>query len=175
MLRRRIRKRETAWRKLCRFLCFSAPIHWGARVASAIRPVRAAAFFSAPADRGTRTAAGVFAPNGREVFRLKSSEELRSAERGRLRRPPQGAKRKGHLRFPFLFELLPFPYFLVWRRLPTCDRSEKGNDSRVTLAFVSQNIRSSQTAYCYTGGLINAECGITVPHNSSARCYRQDL
>ena len=88
MLRRRIRKTETAWRKLCRFLCFSAPIHWGTRVASAIRPVRAAAFFSAPADRGTRTAAGVFAPNGREVFRLKSSEELRSVERGRLRRPP---------------------------------------------------------------------------------------
>ena len=24
--------------------------------------------------------------------------------------PAAGAKRKGHLRFPFLFELLPFPY-----------------------------------------------------------------
>ena len=29
----------------------------------------AQAVFSAPAERGTRTAAGVFAPNGREVFR----------------------------------------------------------------------------------------------------------
>ena len=123
MLRRRIRKTETAWRKLCRFLCFSAPIHWGTRVASAIRPVRAAVF-SAPAERGARTASACSPLTGGS-FSLNLSGELRSAERGRLRRPPQGAKRKGHLRFPFLFELLPFPYFLVWRRLPTCDRSEK--------------------------------------------------
>ena len=48
-----------------------------------------------------------------------------------------GTKRKGHLRFPFLFELLPFPCFLIWRRPETGDRFEKGNGSRVTLAFVS--------------------------------------
>ena len=132
MLRRRIRKTETAWRKLCRFLCFSAPIHWGTRVASAIRPVRA----------------------GR--FSLNLSGELRSAERGRLRRSPQGAKRKGHLRFPFLFELLPFPCFLIWRRFPICDRFEKGYGSRVTAAYLSPPFRSSQTAYCYTGGLLYA-------------------
>ena len=40
--------------------------------------------------------------------------------------PRRWAKRKGHLRFPFLFELLPFPCFLIWRRLPTCDRCEIG-------------------------------------------------
>ena len=51
--------------------------------------------------------------------------------------PAAGAKRKGHLRFPFLFELLPFPCFLIWRRLPTCDRSEKENGSRVTVACLS--------------------------------------
>ena len=34
--------------------------------------------------------------------------------------------------------------------------SKKENGSRVTLAFVSQNIRSSQTAYCYTYGLLSA-------------------
>ena len=39
--------------------------------------------------------------------------------------PAAGAKRKGHLRFPFLFELLPFPCFLIWRRFPICDRCEK--------------------------------------------------
>ena len=33
-----------------------------------VRPVRAAPF-SVPADRGTRTAAGVFAPDGRGGFR----------------------------------------------------------------------------------------------------------
>ena len=32
----------------------------------------------------------MFAPNGREVFRLKSSEELRSAERGDSPRPAAG-------------------------------------------------------------------------------------
>ena len=41
--------------------------------------------------------------------------------------PAAGAKRKGHLRFPFLFELLPFPCFLIRRRFPICDRSEIGN------------------------------------------------
>ena len=34
-----------------------------------VRPFWAAACFSAPADRGARTAAGVIAPNGRGGFR----------------------------------------------------------------------------------------------------------
>ena len=38
--------------------------------------------------------------------------------------PAAGAKRKGHLRFPFLFELLPFPCLLARRRFPICDRFE---------------------------------------------------
>ena len=46
--------------------------------------------------------------------------------------------------------------FLARRRPETGDRFEKENGSRVTLAFVSQNIRSSQIAYCYTGGLLYA-------------------
>ena len=41
--------------------------------------------FSAPAERGTRTAAGVFVPDGRGVFSLRFSGELRSAERGNVR------------------------------------------------------------------------------------------
>ena len=32
---------------------------------------------------------------------------------------------------PFLFELLPFPYLLAWRRLPTCDRCEIGERQRI--------------------------------------------
>ena len=35
-------------------------------------------------------------------------------------------------------------------------RSEKENGSRVILTFVSQPIRSSQIAYCYTYGLLSA-------------------
>ncbi len=66
---------------------------------------------------GTRTAAGGFALSGRHLSLHRPS--------GDVPRPAAGAKRKGHLRFSFLFELLPFPCFLIWRRLPTCDRSEK--------------------------------------------------
>ena len=47
-----------------------------------------------------------------------------SADGGSGAAPAAGAKRKDNLRFSFLFELLPFPYSLVWRRLPTCDRFE---------------------------------------------------
>ena len=86
---------------------------------------------SAPAEWGARTAAGMFAPNGRHLFLHRLSGVLEPRRRftltggefsaepqqgiRRLRtagtspRPAAGAKRKGHLRFPFLFELLPFP------------------------------------------------------------------
>ena len=46
------------------------------------------------------------------------------ARRGDDAVPTAVGKKKGHLRFPFLFELLPFPCFLIWRRFPICDRSE---------------------------------------------------
>ena len=132
---------------------------------------------SAPAERGARTAAGVFAPNGRHLFlhrlngvleprrrfTLTGGEFFAEMQRGvalcgarESAAPAAGAKRKGHLRFPFLFGLLPFPCFLIWRRFPICDRFKKEYGSRVTSAFVSQHIRSSQTAYCYTGRKVSA-------------------
>ena len=49
--------------------------------------------------------------------------------------PRRGAKRKDNLRFSFLFGLLPFPCFLIWRRLPTCDRCEKGNGRGFFLCY----------------------------------------
>ena len=104
--------------------------------------------FSAPAERGARTAAGGFALTGRllfctgqpgcancrrrvrpfraESFSLNLSGGSPSADGGSVAAPAAGAKRKDNLRFSFLFELLPFPCFLIWRRLPTCDRSETG-------------------------------------------------
>ena len=130
--------------------------------------------FSAPAGRDARTAQAV-RPDGRKVSRRTSAGSAPSADGGDVAVPAAGAKRKGHLRFPFLFELLPFPCFLIWRRFPICDRFEKGNGSRVTSACLSPPFHRSQTAYCYTCGLINAECGITVPHNSLARYDGQDL
>ena len=122
---------------------------------------------SAPAERGTRTAAGVFAPNGRHLFLHRLSGVLEPRRRFTLTggeffaemqrgvalcgaresaAPAAGAKRKGHLRFPFLFELLPFPCFLIWRRLPTCDRSEIGYGRGFFLPCLSQPIRSVR--YC---------------------------
>ena len=147
MLRRRIRKREAAWRKLCRFLCFSAPIHWGTRVASAIRPVRAAVF-SLNLSRGIR--------------------RLRTA--GTLRRPPLGQKGKDTCGFPSSLN----SYLSLRGSGADCRHvtaAKMGNGSRVTTACLSPPFRSSQIAYCYTGGQLYAGCGIIVPHNSLARYY----
>ena len=75
-----------------------------------------------------------------------------------------------------------FLYFLGWRRSETGDRFDMGNGSRVTIACLSQIIRSSQIAYCYTCGLFftgatqgelpegqeKVPWGITVSRNSLA-------
>ena len=118
---------------------------------------------SAPAERGARTAAGVFAPNGRHLFLHRLSGVLEPRRRFTLTggeffaemqrgvalcgaresaAPAAGAKRKGHLRFPFLFGLLPFPCFLIWRRFPICDRSEKEYGRGFFLPCLSQPIRN---------------------------------
>ena len=75
--------------------------------------------------------------------------------------PAAGAKRKGHLRFPFLFGLLPFPCQLVWRRLPTCDRCEMGERQRIFSSVSFSTYSQCQIHYCYTCGFIFA--GATYP------------
>ena len=105
---------------------------WGTRVALAIRPVRA------------------------ESFSLRFSEGVALCGARETAASAAGTKRKGHLRFPFLFELLPFPYLLARRKSESGDRSENGYGSRVTAAFVSQPIRSSRITHCYTYGLLSA-------------------
>ena len=102
---------------------FSAPAERGARTASACSPLTGGSF-SAPAERGARTASACSPLTGGEFFAEPQWGDSPSADGGSVAAPTAGAKRKGHLRFPFLFELLPFPCFLIWRRLPTCDRSE---------------------------------------------------
>ena len=59
-------------------------------------------------------ASGVFEPRRR--FTLTGGEFFAEPQQGialcgarESAAPAAGAKRKGHLRFPFLFELLPFP------------------------------------------------------------------
>ena len=73
----------------------------------------------------------MFALSGRRVFRCTSAGDSPSADGGNVPRPAAGAKRKGHLRFPFLFELLPFPCLLVWRKSETGDRFETGERQRI--------------------------------------------
>ena len=82
-------------------------------------------------------ASGVFEPRrrftltGGEFFAelqqgiaLCGARESAAPAAGTTPYPRRWAKRKDNLRFSFLFELLPFPCFLIWRRLPTCDRFE---------------------------------------------------
>ena len=128
---------------------------------------------SAPAEQGARTAAGMFAPNGRHLFlhrlsgvfeprrrftltggaffaepqqgiALCGARESAAPAAGTTPYPRRWAKRKDNLRFSFLFELLPFPCFLVWRRLPTCDRSEIGYGRGFFLPCLSQPVRSTR-------------------------------
>ena len=90
---------------------------------------------------------GVFEPRRR--FTLTGGEFFAEPQQGMAlcgaresAAPAAGAKRKDNLRFSFLFELLPFPYSLVWRRLPTCDRFEKENGRGFLLPCLSLPIRS---------------------------------
>ena len=101
--------------------------------------------FSAPAEWGTRTAqACSFLTGGKFFAEIQRGVALCGARE--IAAPAAGAKRKGHLRFPFLFELLPFPCFLIWRRLPTCDRFDMGNGRGFFLPCLSQPVRSVR--YC---------------------------
>ena len=125
---------------------------------------------------GSPLTGGVFsAEPQRGGFAVCGRRERRGARRGDDAVPTAGAKRKDNLRFSFLFELLPFPCFLIWRRLPTCDRSEirygRGFFSSVFFSTYSQG----QIPYFYTYRQLYAGCGITVPHNSIARYDRQHL
>ena len=79
---------------------------------------------SAPAEQGTRTALAGSPLTGGE-FSAEPQRGVALCGARESAAPAAGAKRKGHLRFPFLFELLPFPCFLIWRKLPICDRCEK--------------------------------------------------
>ena len=88
-----------------------------------VRPDRAAPFLHRKA--GGRELRQRVRPFRAGSFPLNLSGDSPSADGGNVAAPAAGAKRKGHLRFPFLFGLLPFPCFLIWRRLPICDRCEK--------------------------------------------------
>ena len=75
--------------------------------------------------------------------------------------PAAGAKRKGHLRFPFLFELLPFPCLLARRKSESGDRFENGVRQSGYRCVRFATCSQCQITYCYTGGQLYA--GATYP------------
>ena len=89
-----------------------------------VRPDGAALFLHRPSGVRELPQAGSPFPGGK-VFAEPQRGIRRLRTAGASRRPPRWAKRKDNLRFSFLFELLPFPW-IVWRRLPICDRCEIG-------------------------------------------------
>ena len=72
---------------------------------------------------------------------------------GRGAPPRRGAKRIDNLRFSILLGLQLSLIGQSGADQRPATASKSGNGSRVTLAFVSQNVRSSQIAYCCTYGL----------------------
>ena len=128
--------------------------------------------FSAPAERGTRTAQACSSLTGGEFFaEIQRGAALCGARE--IAAPAAGANRKGHLRFPFLFELLPFPCFLIWRRFPICDRFAKGNGRGFFLCYgrttfgvrpLEQPVR--RVRYC---SATQTGKSSQVRHNSAAR------
>ena len=167
--------------------------------------------FPAPTSWGTRTARAGSLLTGRQLFqhRLSGGHERRQrvrpfrAESFPLRfsggvtlcgaretaTPAAGAKRKGHLRFSFLFELLPFPYLLARRKSESGDRFEIGERQRIFTTVSFETCSQGQIHYCYTDRKVSAGATqgelpegqkkvlwrIPVSRNSLARYYGRHL
>ena len=102
---------------------FSAQAERGAQTAHAVHPFRAAPFLHRLT--GARELPQAGSPlTGGKFFAEHQQRNSPSADGGSGAAPDAGAKRKDNLRFSFLFELLPFPCFPIWRRFPICDRFE---------------------------------------------------
>ena len=116
----------------------------------------------------------VFAPNGRDVF----AEPQRGVALCGAREsaaPAAGAKRKGHLRFPFLFELLPFPCLLARRRLPICDRFEnRERQSGYRSMSFSAFSQFTDSVLLHRRFTLRRR-GMTVPRNSLTRYTARHL
>ena len=106
-----------------------------------VRPFRAASFQHRPSGVLELPQAGSPLTGGKFSAEPQRGDSP-SADGGNVAAPAAGAKRKGHLRFPFLFGLLPFPCFLIRRRFPICDRFEMRNGRGFFLPCLSQPVRS---------------------------------
>ena len=88
--------------------------------------------------------------------------------------PTAGAKRKDNLRFSFLFELLPFPW-IVWRRLPTCDRCEIGERQSGYCSVTFSAFSQFTDSVLLHRWVHLSRRDITVSRNSLTRCNGRHL
>ena len=139
-------------------------LSWGAQTAHAVHPFRAAPFLHRLT--GARELPQAGSPlTGGKFFAEPQQRNSPSADGRSGAAPAAGAKRKDNLRFSFLFELLPFPYSLVWRRLPTCDRFEKENGRGFLLPCLSLPIRSVRYRAATHTGYSTQGANIVRPRN----------
>ena len=131
----------------------------GAQTAHAVHPFRAAPFLHRLTGARELTQTGSPLTGGK-FFAEPQQRNSPSADGGSGAAPAAGAKRKDNLRFSFLFELLPFPW-IVWRRLPICDRCEIGERQRIFSSVSFAAYSQGQIVFCYTGRLLPA--GATYP------------
>ena len=104
-----------------------------------------------------------------EEFFAEPQREIRRRCGGSVAAPAAGAKRKDNLRFSFLFELLPFPCFLIWRRLPTCDRCETEGTTEDFFFRVFLNLFAGSDTVLLHRSATSIRRGMTVPRNSLTR------
>ena len=130
--------------------------------------------FSAPAERGTRTASACSPLTGGSFF-AEPQRGVALCGARETAAPAAGAKRKGHLRFPFLFELLPFPCFLIWRRFPICDRSEIRGTAEDFFFRVFRNLFAMSDTVLLHMRFHLRRRDMSVSRNSFARCCGRHL
>ena len=122
-----------------------------------VRPFRAASFLHRPSGVLELPQAGSPLTGGKFSAEPQRGDSP-SADGGNVPRPAAGmtpyprrwAKRKDNLRFSFLFELLPFPCFLIWCRLPICDRFENRERQRIFSSVFFATYSQGQIPFCYT-------------------------
>ncbi len=124
--------------------------------------------FSAPADRGTRTAAGVFAPDGRRVFRWDSAGSCALRSAGTCRAPRQGKRvdtKVSTLLTPTSF------YFLVWRKPETGDPAARKRERQRILSTVRSTVCSHVSSIRSAGcrAATQAVYSAQAQHNSVAQ------
>ena len=153
MFRRRIRKTETAWRKLCRFPFLLTQSDRGTRTASACSLLTGGAFFAEP-QRG--------------VCRLRTAGTCADAARAH--------KRDGHQGFHPSCES---PRFLL---ASACQRAETVGERQRIFSTVGEHsvlpcpeLSAVPDTILLHRRFTLRRRGISVPRNSFTRCYGQQL